>query len=187
MGGRRRRMERRNSLTEGGWGALSGLEAGRSVKQGYLLLYVTGMYSSSVPWSWDPHLLDLVWSLDVLLHEGTLTWAVTQAMLCEGWRHSQQGQMPESPHANKMPESSILPESCFSAFFGKALGTWAAAAQWLLCSISKQRISVASPDCTYLRGNEVQFWVDSWALLGTGVATVIHSGLPPLLKYLLLR
>lgn len=80
MGGRRRRKERRDMLLTGGSGALSGPEAGRSAKQGYLPLCVTGMYSSSVPWSWDPHLLDLLWSLDVLLHEGTLT----RAMLCEG-------------------------------------------------------------------------------------------------------
>lgn len=53
-------------------------------RRGYLQLYVTGIHSSSVPWIWDPHFLDLVWSLDVLLREGTLTWEVTQAMLCEG-------------------------------------------------------------------------------------------------------
>lgn len=31
----------------------------------------TGTHSSSVPRVWDPHLFDLVWSLDVLLHKGT--------------------------------------------------------------------------------------------------------------------
>lgn len=45
-----------------GGGALSG----RRVNLGYLKLSVTDIHSSSAPWIWATHLLDLEWSLDVL-------------------------------------------------------------------------------------------------------------------------
>lgn len=86
-GGRRRKEARRDmllALTERAEEPCLVQKLIGMQSRGYLQLYVTGIHSSSVPWIWDPHFLDLVWSLDVLLREGTLTWEVTQAVLCEG-------------------------------------------------------------------------------------------------------